>query len=121
MFELTGGEDRATLMVSGEVTIQNALGFRDALKEWIEKSDNLEMNLGGVADADLTCLQLLCSTHRSLMDMKKTLTLVGELPESISKAAREAGFIRERGCRGEESHRCIWMMRAEKLELRDEK
>jgi len=114
MFELTGGEERATLMVSGEVTIQNALAFRDALKEWIEKSDTLELNLGGVADADLTCLQLLCSVHRSIMNMKKTMTVMGELPEAVGKAAREAGFVRERGCRGEESHRCIWMLRAEK-------
>ena len=114
MFELTDGEERAGLMVSGEVTIQNALAFRDALKEWIEKSDTLDLNLGGVDDADLTCLQLLCSAHRSMMNMKKTLTVMGELPEAIGKAAREAGFVRERGCRGEESHRCIWMLRAEK-------
>ncbi len=114
MFELTGGEGRATLMVSGEVTIQNALAFRDALKEWVEKSDTLDLNMGGVADADLTCLQLLCSAHRSIMSMKKNLTVMGELPEAIGKAAREAGFVREQGCRGEESHRCIWMLRPEK-------
>lgn len=121
MFELVEGQGRATLMVSGEVTIQNALGFRDALNEWMEKSDSLEMNLGGVAHADLTCLQLLCSAHRSMMAMKKNLTVRGELPESISKAAREAGFVKERACRGDGSHRCIWVLRAEKLELRTEK
>ncbi|MCX5828972.1 MAG: STAS domain-containing protein [Deltaproteobacteria bacterium] len=114
MFEITGGEDRATLTVSGEVTMQNALAFRDALKEWIEKGDTLDLNLGGVAEADLTCLQLICSAHRSLMNTKKTLTVMGELPESISKAAQEAGFVRERGCRGEESHSCIWVMRPER-------
>jgi ABC-type transporter Mla MlaB component len=114
MFELTGGGEKATLMVSGEVTIQNALAFRDALREWIEKSDTLELNLGGVADADLTCLQLLCSVHRSIMNMKKNMTVMGELPEAIGKSVREAGFVRERGCRSEENNRCIWMPRAEK-------
>lgn len=114
MFELTGGEDRATLTVSGEVNIQNALGFRDALQEWIEKSDILEMNLGGVADADLTCLQLLCSSHRLLMNRKKNMSVTGDIPESVRKAAREAGYVRERGCRGEESQNCIWIMKAEK-------
>jgi ABC-type transporter Mla MlaB component len=115
MFELTGGEERASLIVSGEVTIQNALAFRDALDEWIEKSDTLELNLGGVADADLTCLQLLCSAHRALMKIKKNLIVTGgELPEAISKVAREAGFVRERGCCGEERHRCMWIMRDEK-------
>jgi ABC-type transporter Mla MlaB component len=114
MFDVTGGEDRAVLIVSGEVTIQNALDFRDALKEWIERSDTLDLNLEGVADADLTCLQLLCSAHRFVMKMKKNLTVMGELPESIGKAAREAGFVRERGCRGEEGHKCIWMMRPER-------
>ncbi|MFA5182850.1 MAG: STAS domain-containing protein [Syntrophales bacterium] len=114
MFELIGGEERATLMVSGAVNIQNALGFRDALKEWIERSDTLDLNLGGVADADLTCLQLLCSAHRFMMNMGKKLTVTGALPKSISKAAREAGFVRERGCRAEGSHICIWMMRPER-------
>jgi ABC-type transporter Mla MlaB component len=121
MFELTGGEERATLMISGEVSIQNALGFRDALKEWIERSDTLDLNLDGVAEADLTCLQLLCSAHRLVMNMGKKMIVAGELPESIGKAARQAGFVRERGCRGEESHKCIWVMGAEKLEQRTEK
>lgn len=114
MFELTGGEEGATLMVSGDVNIQNALGFRDALQEWIERSDTLDLNLGNVADADLTCLQLLCSAHRLLINRKKNLTIIGEIPGAITKAAREAGFVRERGCRGEESQNCIWIMKAEK-------
>jgi len=115
MFELIEGEDRTTLVVNGEVTIQNALGFFDALEEWIAKSGTLELNLGGVAEADLTCLQLLCSAHRALLRMKKNLVVTGgEFPEAISKAAREAGFAKERGCCGEEGHRCMWVMRDEK-------
>ena len=115
MFELIEGEDRATLVVNGEVSIQNAMGFLAALDEWIEKSDTLELNLGGVAEADLTCLQLLCSAHRALMKMKKNLIVTGEeLPEAISKVAREAGFVREQGCCGEGIHRCMWVMRDEK-------
>lgn len=115
MFEIIEGEDRATLVVNGEVTIQNALGFFDVLDEWIEKSDTLELNLGGVAEADLTCLQLLCSAHRALIKMKKNLIVTGgELPEAISKVAREAGFLRERGGCGEGIHRCMWVMRDEK-------
>jgi ABC-type transporter Mla MlaB component len=114
MFELTGSKERATLLVSGEVNIQNALGFRDAMKEWIERSNSLELDLRGVADADLTCLQLLCSAHRLAMNLKKKVTVTGGLPEAINKTAREAGFVRERGCRSEESHKCIWVMRSER-------
>ncbi len=115
MFEIIEGEDRTTLVVNGEVTIQNTLGFFDALEEWIEKSDTLELNLGGVVEADLTCLQLLCSAHRALLKMRKTLIVTGgEFPEAISKVAREAGFVREQGCCGEGIHRCMWVMRDEK-------
>jgi ABC-type transporter Mla MlaB component len=114
MFELTGGEERAVLIVSGEVNIQNALAFRDVLKEWMGRSDTLDLNLEGVTDADLTCLQLICSAHRSVLDMRKSLNVSGKLPGAIVKTVREAGFVRERGCRGEESHKCMWIVGAEK-------
>jgi anti-anti-sigma regulatory factor len=113
MFELVEGERGATLTVSGELTIQNASVFRDALREWVEKSDVLHLDLGGVTDADLTCLQLVCSAHRSMMNMKKNLNMASGLPGSIIKTAREAGFVREHGCRGEESNNCVWIIRDE--------
>jgi ABC-type transporter Mla MlaB component len=111
--ELVEGENSATLTVSGDLTIHNASGFRDVLREWTEKSDTLYLDLGGVEDADLTCLQLVCSAHRFMMNKSKHLNMAGELPDSIIKVARAAGFARKRGCRAEAKNTCVWIMNDE--------
>jgi anti-anti-sigma regulatory factor len=114
MFEIVEADDRVTLVVRGALTIQQALGFKEALADWIEKSDTLSLHFDGLDEADLTGLQLICSTHRSLLDRKKSLILEAGLPETLIKEAQEAGFTGTGRCPVIDRKACLWIQRDEK-------
>ena len=71
------GDKRARLL-DGDLTLQNAGSLRKAFLKALVESDDVSLVFKNVRDVDLSCLQLLCSAHRSAARLQKRLVLGGE-------------------------------------------
>ncbi len=101
----------ATITLEGELTVHHAEEFRMLLIKALIDAEHVHVEFGRVADTDLSCLQLLCSAHRSAGRMKRSLSLTGIWPEAFAKAVRDAGYARLTGCRLDVDHSCLWVKR----------
>lgn len=95
------------LVLEGELTIHHSNELKEALKDLQDTTDNLLLNLEGVTAADLSCLQLLCSAHRSSLKTNKEIKLTGDIPVMLKQMATDAGFIME-ACRTDAGGSCLW-------------
>jgi anti-anti-sigma factor len=96
------------ITISGEMTIENAAALKDALIHSLKNVKHIVMDLDNITDMDLSCLQLLCSAHRTSAGAQKTLELKSGYPEVLKRAAREAGYLRNSGCTLETEDGCLW-------------
>lgn len=97
------------LTIQGALTLEHAAEFRAALMELMESAEHPALNLEGVTDADLSCLQLLCSAHRTAIGSNGRLTLDGAFPLGIRRASEAAGFSRHAGCSAGPEENCLWV------------
>ncbi len=97
------------LKLSGDLTIQEAGEFRTILLGSLEKADSLSINVESVTAAELPCLQLLCSAHKTSIKQAKTLALDGHWPEPFFGAVRESGFAYRTGCSLQIKGKCIFL------------
>lgn len=96
----------ATLRVAGSATIASVQQFREALSEAVKQYPNLCVDCAEVTEADCSCLQLLCSAHRSC----QTLRLTPATHQALSAVIEAAGFERLRGCcLADDKESCIWI------------
>jgi len=79
------------LALEGELTIGRAGELRTALINALDKVTHLQLNFEKVTDIDLSCLQLICSAHKTAAGMKKRLTVTGN-SETFKKAMEDAGY-----------------------------
>lgn len=101
-------EDRV-LKVEGNWTIERAQEMRQRLIKALAEEDRITLELEEMREADLTCLQLLCSAHRTSLKWDKHFALGEEKPEALIKAVREAGFVRTLGCHKDPHKGCLWI------------
>ncbi len=102
---------RGTIALEGELTVNRAEEIRMLLIKALIDADRIHVDFGTVSDADLSCLQLLCSAHRSAGRMKRSMTLSAAWPEPFKQAVAEAGYARLTGCRLDVDHSCLWVKR----------
>jgi len=103
---------RGVVEVEGELTVQAAGEFREAMINALQTFDEVYVNVEKVTTVDVTCFQILCSAHRTAVRSKKSLVCSGELPEEFRKAAMEAGYIRSSGCAFDCADVCMWVGKA---------
>ncbi len=97
-----------TLIVSGDMTVQNVKELKGVLIESLDDTDHIVMDLNGVVEVDLSCLQLLCSAHKTLAEMNKKITLGNNCTEQIRETVKSAGFLKHMGCGSECDENCLW-------------
>ncbi len=102
---------RGTITLDGELTVHRAEELRMLLIRAIIDADRVHVEFGPVTDADLSCLQLLCSAHRSAGRMQKDVSLSSAWPEPFKRVVDEAGYGRLSGCRLDVNHTCLWVKR----------
>jgi len=107
--EVTTREGKAFLSPNGELTVAGADGFKDALVKSLEKADTIEINLNEVTTIDLSCLQLLCSAHRSAVKEGKVLTVKVPASPVFFEARKSAGFMYSKPCRFVTTEDCLWV------------
>ncbi len=106
-FERSGS--RGVLTFDGELTLKHANEIRTAFIKALIDGDQVEIDLGNATEADLSCLQLLCSAHRTSLKLNKRLNFIGSLPRHFREAAEAAGYSRSSGCTKDCEQSCLWI------------
>jgi anti-anti-sigma regulatory factor len=102
-------EGRTIVTLRGDLTVPHAEEMRSLLIKALVNADRVGIRFAEVHAVDLSCLQLLCSAHRSAVRLKKRITLEGSAPQALRDAAGAAGFSRLTGCRPDSDRSCIWI------------
>jgi anti-anti-sigma regulatory factor len=97
-----------TVVVTGEMTIQNAAEIRNSLLQAFSDGESLILEMDKVTEVDLAGLQLLCSAHRSSIADRKRFSVSGIYNEAIKSVILDAGFPRHSGCVEDIEKTCVW-------------
>ncbi|MFP5212829.1 MAG: lipid asymmetry maintenance protein MlaB [Acidobacteriota bacterium] len=107
-FELKQTGETVVLRLEGDCTVEHARALHSALADGLIRGERVVLNLEGVTAVDVSCLQLICSAHRTAIASEKQLSFDEVRPEIFMKTAREAGFCRAVGCLGNPGGECLW-------------
>ena len=102
-----GGPESARLKLGGALTLEFSVELREVLRQAINTVPDLVIELDRGAEADLSCLQLLCSAHRAALSAGRKLALDPQRPESFHLLANAAGLCRRQGCTIDPKVRCM--------------
>jgi anti-anti-sigma regulatory factor len=105
-FEQSG--KTGVLTLNGELTLEHADEIRSSLIKALINADQVTLNFERATRADLSCLQLLCSAHRTSTRLNKRMAFGGTLPEVLNRTAVGAGFARCHGCDLDRQKSCLW-------------
>ena len=101
--------DTRIVLLEGDLTLPQAPEIRTTFMKALVEADDVFIRFGNVRDLDLTCLQLLCSAHRSAARLKKRVRFEGDIPKKISEMADAAGYSRLKGCKLDTEKSCLWI------------
>ena len=107
--KVTTRKGKAVLSLDGELTVARAAELHEALVHSLDKAETVEINLDNATRIDLSCLQLLCSAHRTAANRGKTLTVSDQSLPIYLEARREAGFMYSKKCRYVSTDDCLWV------------
>ncbi len=96
------------LTLGGAVTFEHADEVRSALIKALINADQVVLDFEKATKADLSCLQLLCSAHRTSTRLNKRVLFSGRFPEVLRTAADGAGYLRCNGCELDRQKSCLW-------------
>lgn len=91
--ELRQEGGRCVLALSGDFTVAEAAGLKEALAQALASGPDVAVDLAGVERVDLTFLQLLRAAHVTLGLRGKGLECQGGTPPSVAEVADRAGFM----------------------------
>ncbi len=107
----TASGNAGTITLNGDLTLATAAEFRALLIKALIDTDTITISFENTGAVDLSCVQLLCSAHRSAVRMGKQLVLTGAWPGPFRQIVNDAGFIRNAGCRLGSEKNCLWIVR----------
>jgi len=107
--KVTTRKGKSFLKLDGEVNVAHATDLKDALIQSLEMAETVEINLNDVTGIDLSCLQLLCSAHRTAAKKGKTLTIKDPALPMYIEARKKAGFMYSKSCRFVTTDDCLWV------------
>lgn len=102
---------KGILTLSGVLTVNGAEEIKDALFKAITRFKNLELEFGEISAMDFSCLQLLCSAHRTAIHRNRVISLKLPLPAVMEELIVSTGFTRHAGCAAGDNCRCFWVPR----------
>ena len=100
---------REVLTVSGVLTVKNAKALKAALVDAVRNAPVVEVNVENIDDLDVTFAQLVCSAHRTAVDLNKQMTITGLEQERFSQTLGRFGFFRHIGCHESTRKSCLWL------------
>ncbi len=97
------------LELSGEWTVGRAWELREILVEALKSGEQVTIGLEKITQADLSCLQLLCSAHRTSLFINNNPIALGEdRSEAFIKTVIDSGYARSLGCHKDPDKGCLW-------------
>jgi ABC-type transporter Mla MlaB component len=99
------------LTLEGSFSIQDLGELKSNFITALRAAEKVFVNVEGVSDVDISCLELFCSVHRTAVRLRKTVTF-SSIPVSFSKAVNDGGFARHVGCRLDSNKSCLWVARS---------
>ena len=108
-FKVEQSGKKKILTIDGALTVDNVSELRNILEDLIDTADNVVLNVANVTEADMFCVQLLCSAHKTSIELKKSLALSGNCSEAFRKAVRDSGYSQHKGCKLDTNESCLWL------------
>ena len=102
-------DERGRLVLAGELTLEHIRQLHEELRSSMENVRELDMDISGVVETDLSFLQLLCSAHRTAVKTGKTLNLINDIPEVVRQAMEDNGYSGQSSCSLDAGQTCLWM------------
>ncbi len=103
-----GPDDTGTLMLKGELTIQHGARLKEVLLSALDRTTNLSIALEGITEIDLSCLQVLCSAHRTAICSQKSIVVAGAWSEDCRSVVERSGYARSKSCGSPANVSCLW-------------
>jgi ABC-type transporter Mla MlaB component len=100
-------DNTGRLVLAGDLTIQHVAAMRSVLIEALQRVGQLTLDMSGVTDIDVSCMQLLCSAHRTYIGSGKTIEIIKEQPGVVNRVMQAAGFS-SHVCGAGEVLSCLW-------------
>jgi anti-anti-sigma regulatory factor len=97
------------LKLEGSWTVRRAHELKQALTEALMSSENCVLELEALEEADISFLQLLCSTHRASLRLGKSFMLHDKKSMFFKQLVYDAGFKRNLGCHKDPNVGCLWI------------
>jgi anti-anti-sigma regulatory factor len=101
--------DNGVMRLAGELTIQYAGRLKEMLLKAIAEVKELSLDLEGVTETDVACLQVLCSAHKTFLASNKGLKTIGRVSASFKRAVDDSGYRRKTGCHSDPNRNCLWV------------
>lgn len=87
-------DGKATLKIEGSMSIYEAKAIRAELLVSLTNDEELTLDLNGVTDCDIACLQLLFSAQKTAAEEGKGFCISGT-PTPVRNLLRDAGINSE--------------------------
>ncbi len=112
-FEINEYDKAGVLTLEGEMSIDQAEELKAALISALDSTDLVMVDVEKVTVVELPCFELLCSAHRTALNMGKDLEYSAAPPDRFAQAVRDSGYARSKGCSPESQDRCLWLQKQE--------
>lgn len=106
-FKIEKKNKKVTLTADGDLAIGIAADLKDEIFSCLSDSEEVNIDLDGVKDIDLSCIQLLCSANQTFEKQKKVVK-IGDIKSAIVNALTESGYSSSGGCPEAPCKKCLW-------------
>ena len=83
-------DSHSIVRLEGDFTVTSASELKQALLEGVAAGTDLQVDMQGIGDLDITVMQLLCATGRAAA--RAGIKLIIPVTEAAAATARQAGF-----------------------------
>jgi anti-anti-sigma regulatory factor len=103
-------KDATNMTISGSLTVEHASEVKTAFQGALNRNaKNITLTLGNVTKVDVTFFQLLCSTHRKVMEGGRSFVVEKFHQDQMTRTLRTLGFNRSKGCACDARRSCVFM------------
>ena len=107
-------DKKKIITIKGSLTIDHVNELKKILVEMKGHSDNVTVNLANVDALDASCLQLLCSAHKTYLQENKIFELSSKCSEAFNQTVSNSGYAQHKGCKLDTNGSCLWIRWADK-------
>jgi anti-anti-sigma regulatory factor len=95
------------LNAHGTLAIEDAEALKKSLVSCIDKANEVIFDIEGMEDVDLSCLELMCSAHKTAERSEKKILIKGSPSAALWNSIEDAGYFSRSVCETG-SENCIW-------------